>query len=206
MPDLDNMAKAVKGPWKKAVHAAITAPEKIGQALANVLSHCAVKLAGEGQLPEFSDRLTQLAALPQAGREMAFRQMQFPVSPEGRDIAATAARNVGKMICAGQVAPAEVARALAREFLLTITRTEFFGRLTAPDMTKLFGSVDGARAHLLAARQEVEDFASRAAPEFAASTFERIEKVQKPELPKQTTEQQMAQDVEISISMNDEDP
>lgn len=208
MPDLDNMAKAVKGSWKRlGVHAAITAPEKLGQALAHVLSRCAVKMAGEGQLPAFGNQLEQLARLPLAEREQAFRQMRFPTTPEGKDTAAIAARNVGKLICAGQVGVAEVARVLARQFLLTITESEFFGVLTKPDMVKIFKSEDAARVQLLQARGEVETYIDGTVTEFAESMFQKVERVEKPDLPKRDTAEQMEQDADINFDAlgDDED-
>lgn len=204
MPDLDNMAKGVRGSWKKAVHAGIQAPEKIGQMLAHILSRCAVKIAGEGHLRAFSGQLAALAALPLAQREQAFRQMQFPTTPEGRDVAASAARNVGKLICAGQVDVSAVGQVLAREFLLAITRTEFFGRLTEPDMVKVFGSVEAAKAHLACAGQELQDYVEGAAPEFAGSLFARLPAVEKPDLPKLSTAEQMDLDLDVNLAALDD--
>ena len=208
MPDLDNMAKAVKGAWKRqGIRAAITAPEKLGQVLAHVLSRCAVKMAGEGQLPAFGNQLEQLARLPLAEREQAFRHLRFPTTPEGKDTAAAAARNVGKLICAGLVGQEEVARVLARQFLLTITESEFFGVLTKPDMVKVFQSEDAARVHLLQARAEVETYINGTVPEFAESMFQKVECVEKPDLPMRDTAQQMEQDADINFDAlgDDED-
>jgi hypothetical protein len=208
MPDLDNMAKDVKGIWKQAVHAGIRAPQKIGQVLAYVLSRCAVKMAGEGSLPAFQERLTALAGLPLVQREQAFRHMHFPISPEGKDVAAKAARKVGRLICAGRVTVEGVARVLAREFLMTVPKTEFLDRLTEPDMVKIFGSVDAGRVRVMEARGELEAYIDGTVPEFAESMFRSVREVEKPDLPKLSTEQQMEQDVDVfdvDFPGNDED-
>lgn len=207
-PTWTTWPKLFKGSWKKyGVHAAITAPEKLGQVLAHVLSRCAVKMAGEGQLPAFGNQLEQLARLPLAEREQAFRQMRFPTTPEGKDAAAIAARNVGKLICAGQVGVAGVARVLARQFLLTITESEFFGVLTRPDMVRIFKSEDAARVQLLQAREEVETYINGTVTEFAESMFQKLERVEKPDLPKRDTAEQMEQDADINFDAlgDDED-
>lgn len=197
MPDLDNMAKRVRGSWKLAVHAGISAPEKMGQALAYVLSRCAVKQAGEGSLPLFQEHLTALACLPLAQREQAFRDMRFPPSPEGKEAAAIAARQVGQLICAGKVAVAELSRVLARHFLLCVSRTEFFDRLTEPDLIKIFSSGEAAKAHLMGARRELGAYIDGTAPEFGNSIFRSVGDVEKPEIPKLSTEEHLAQDVDV---------
>ena len=197
MPDLDNMAKKVRGSWKLAVHAGIRAPEKMGQALAHVLSRCAVKQAGEGSLPLFQDELTALACLPLAEREQAFRNVRFPPSPEGKEVAARAARQVGQLICAGKVAAAEVSRVLAQHFLHCVSQTQFFGRLTEPDLLKIFGSSEAAKTHLLGAHRELEAYIDGAAPTFGESMFQNLQNVDKPDIPKLSTEEQLAQDIDI---------
>lgn len=197
MPDLDNMAKTVRGSWKSAVHAGIQAPEKMGQALAYVLSRCAVKQAGEGSLPLFQEELTALACLPLAEREQAFRNVRFPPSPEGREVAARAARQVGQLICAGKVAATEVSRVLARHFLHCVSQTQFFGRLTEPDLLKIFGSNEAARVHLLGARRELEVYIDGSALAFGESLFLSLQSVEKPDIPKLSTEEHLAQDIDI---------
>ncbi len=197
MPDLDNMAKRVRGSWKLAVHAGISAPEKMGQALAYVLSRCAVKQAGEGSLLLFQEHLTALAGLPLAQREQAFRDMRFPSSPEGKEAAARAARQVGQLICAGKVAVAELSRVLARHFLLCVSRTEFFDRLTEPDLVKVFSFEEAAKVHLMSARRELEAYIDGTAPEFGDSMFQSVQGVEKPDIPKLSTEEHLAQDVDI---------
>lgn len=197
MPDLDNMAKTVRGSWKSVIHAGIQAPEKLGQALAYVLSRCAVKQAGEGSLPLFQEELMALACLPLAEREQAFRNVRFPPSPEGKEVAARAARQVGQLICAGKVAATEVSRVLARHFLHCVSQTQFFGRLTEPDLLKIFGSNEAARVHLLGARRELEAYIDGAAPAFGESIFQILQNVKKPEIPKLSTREHLAQDVDI---------
>lgn len=197
MPDLDNMAKKVSGGWKVAVHAGIRAPEKMGRALAYVLSRCTVKQAGEGNLPLFQENLTALACLPLAQREQAFRDMRFPPSPEGREVAARAARQVGQLICAGKVAVAELSHVLARQFLLCVSQTEFFDRLTEPDLIKIFGSDAAAKVHLMGARRELEAYINGTAPKFGNSIFQSVQDVEKPDIPKLSTEEHLAQDVNI---------
>lgn len=197
MPDLDNMAKEVRGSWKLAVHAGIQAPEKLGQTLAYVLSRCAVKQAGEGSLPLFRENLTVLACLPLAEREQAFRNIRFPPSPEGKEVASRAARQVGQLICAGKVAAAEVSRVLARQFLLCVSQAQFFDRLTEPDLLKIFGSNEVARIQLLGARRELEAYIDRAALAFGESLFRILQNVKKPDIPKLSTEEHLAQDVDI---------
>lgn len=197
MPDLDNMAKEVRGSWKLAVHAGIRTPEKMGQALAYVLSRCAVKQAGEGSLSLFQESLAALAHLPLAQREQAFRNMRFPSSPEGKEVAARAARQVGQLICAGKVAAAELPRVLARQFLLCVSRTEFFDRLTEPDLVKVFGSDEAAKVHLMGARRELEAYIEGTAPDFGDSMFQSVQDVKKPDIPKLSTEEHLAQDVDV---------
>jgi len=138
MPDLDNMAKRVQGSWKSiGVRAALAdarspgVPAKLGQALAHVLSRCAASYAGVELLRSMQTQLMSLAALPMSLREQAFKDMQFPAVPEGKEAAFRAARKVGILICAGQLEAAEVTQVLARRFLTAIADSEFFGRLTS---------------------------------------------------------------------------
>lgn len=211
MPDLDNMAKQVKGPWKRAVHAALadsnapTQPPKLGQTLAYILSRCAASSAGVHLLQAMLPPLVALAGLPLAHREQAFKAMQFPTVPEGKHYAASTARKVGILICAGQVGVTEVSSVLAKTFLKFVSEAEFFGCLNPEDLTKIYGSPEGARASLVQAQAEVAAYIEGTAQLFAESLFERLESVEKPVLPKQGTAEQMEHAVTVNLDLLDED-
>lgn len=210
MPDLDNMAKRVQGRWKFAVHVAIAdagssgTSLKLGQAVAHVLTRCAAAYAGVQQLPVFRDQLISLAGLPISSRSLAFSQMQFPITLEGKECASKAARRVGIAICEGQIRAAEVGRALARQFLLAITQAEFFGRLVSEDKVKIFRSPEAAGVQLLQAQREVEAYVDGTASEFAESLFQRLHPVPKPELIRQDTAAQLGNTVEVNQALLDE--
>lgn len=211
MPDLDNMAKQVKGPWKRAVYAALadsnapTQPPKLGQTLAYILSRCAASYAGVQLLQSMLPPLVALASLPLAHREQAFKAMRFPTVPEGKHYASSTARKVGILICAGQVSVTEVRSVLAKTFLKFVSEAEFFGCLNSEDLIKLYGSPEGARASLVQAQGEVASYIDGTAQVFAKSLFERLESVEKPTLPKQGTAEQMEQAVSVNLDLKDED-
>ena len=208
MPDLDNMAKHLKGKWRTiAYHAAIVdkrspgTPAKLGQAIAHVLSLCAASYAGVQLLRSIQAQLMSLVALPVALRERAFRDMQFPAVPEGKEAAFKAARKVGILICDGQLEASEVAGALSHRFLTAIADSEFFGRLTTEDLVKIYGSPESARASLAQAQGEVTDYIEGVAPEFAESLFERVTPAARPDLPRPDTAAQMEHDLEINFDL-----
>ena len=208
MPDLDNMAKRVQGSWKSiGVRAALVdarspgTPAKLGQALAHVLSRCAASYAGVDLLRSMQMQLMSLAAMPMALREQAFRDMQFPAVPEGKEAAFKAARKVGTLICAGQLEASEVTQALARRFLAAIADSEFFGRLTPEDVVKIYGSADAAKASLAQAQGEIAAYVDGTDQEFAESMFERVRPVAKPDLPRLDTAAQMEHDLEINLEL-----
>ena len=211
MPDLDNMAKQVKGFWKMAVRAAVadayapTQVPKLGQTLAYILSRCAASYAGVQFLQSMFLPLVELAGLPLVQREQAFKEMQFPTVPEGKHYASSTARKVGIMICAGQVSAAEVSSVMAKTFLKFVSDAEFFGRLNHEDLIKLYGSPEAARASLEQAQGEVTSYIDGTAQVFAESLFERLESVEKPTLPKQSTAEQMEHAVSVNLDLMDED-
>ncbi len=212
MPDLDNMAKRVQGSWKSiGVRAALTdarspgTPAKLGQAIAYVLSLCAASYAGVQLLRAMQTQLMALAGLPIALREQAFKDMQFPTVPEGKEAASRAARKVGILICDGQIGAAEVAQALSRRFLTAIADSEFFGRLTSEDMVKIYSSPEAATASLEQAQREVTAYISGTEKEFAGSLFERVQPTEKPDLPRQSVTEQMNNDLEVNVGLLDED-
>jgi len=210
MPDLDNMAKRVQGRWKFAVHVAIAdadssgTSQRLGQALTHILARCAASYAGVQQLPAFHHQLMTLASLPPSSRSLTFSQMQFPITPEGKECASKAARKVGIAICEGQIKAAEVGRALARQFLLAITQAEFFGRLINEDKAKIFKSPEAAAVHLLQAQREVEGYVDGTTSAFAESMFQRLQPVPKPELVRQDTAAQLGNTVEVNLALLDE--
>ena len=212
MPDLDNMAKHLKGKWRTiAYHAALAdarspgTPAKLGQAIAHVLSLCAASYAGVQLLRAMQTQLVALAGLPVALREQAFRDMQFPTVPEGKEAASRAARKVGILICDGQIGASEVAQALSRRFLTAIADSEFFGRLTSEDLIKIYGSPEAATASLGQAQREVTAYIDRTDKEFAESMFGRVQPTQKPDLPRQSVTEQMDNDLEVNVGLLDEE-
>ncbi|MFC3833341.1 MULTISPECIES: hypothetical protein [Deinococcus] len=214
MPDLDNMAKKVKGLWKRyGVRAAIADAEqpaadgtsRLAEMLKHILSRVAATYAGVEHLPAFREQLQRLAALPLQERGAAFAAMRFPIIPEGKESVVRAARQVGILICEGQVTPAQVPVELARRFLVAIPDAEFFGRLVSEDYPALFRTEAEARVSLQRAQSDVAEFAAGAAPEFAASMFQTVPAVPRPEVPRRDTAEQMEGSVNINFDLLDDE-
>ena len=109
------------------------------------------------------------------------------------------------MICDGQIGASEVAQALSRRFLTAIADSEFFGRLTSEDLVKIYGSPEAATASLEQAQKEVTAYIDGTDREFAESLFERVQPAQKPDLPRQSTTEQMDNDLDVNVGLLDED-
>ncbi|MFK7602066.1 hypothetical protein ACI3L1_07615 [Deinococcus sp. SM5_A1] len=214
MPDLDNMAKKVKGIWKRyGVRAAIADVERpaadgtsrLSEMLKHILSRVAAKYAGVEHLPAFREQLQQLAGLPLQERGAAFAAMRFPIIPEGKESVVRAARQTGILICEGQVTPAQVPVELARRFLVAIPDAEFFGRLVSEDYPALFRTEAEARVSLQRVQSEVAEFAADAAPGFAASLFQTLPEMPRPEVPRRDTVEQMEGNVTINLDLLDDE-
>ncbi|WP_102128492.1 hypothetical protein [Deinococcus planocerae] len=201
MPDLDNVGFKVQGQWKKAMRVAATEPAALAQQLSAILSRCATQAAGVRALPALAGQLADIAARPFHEREVCRVALPPEHLQEGM-VAWRAAQQVltdlrDPMLACG---PEDVTRALARRFLEEVTEANFLGRLSARDLTALYGSEEGGRQAILECRRELQDYLDGLSQEFAEGFWEaRLTRIAEPQVQRRDTATLLDEEVVLDL-------